>query len=1789
MTAQLLATELANLIQESKRKHNDLRQAAEKSLEELKSLNISSEAQLGPELTQRNNFVNPFIIACGTKNAKFTGIAIVCLQRLIVSKALPRPRLSQVLEALQGATSAGLDVQLKILQALPSLLQNYSTDVKGDLLVTALNVCFILQSSKNAIVNNTSAATLQQLVVSVFDKVVTEDKNGSDSTIVGEAPSEHGTVPLKSAAMDAFRIFNDLCLLTESQRPEFLRFSGLPQTFGLELIESVLTNHAAIFSSHPEQTHILRTRVMPFIIKSLSGKLNFATTVRLLRILYTLLRRHLSLLRDESGDALEILTRLLDQETFLWKRALCMEVFRGMFADAGLLRRLFALFDAQEDDKKILKNLTATFVRVSTEKPAIIGLGQQSTVPVANPYSSITASTDHAMLEATGVGGIISGSVSEGHNTGISNQWSIVRVPCIDQLDKTEPPSIPESYIYSLTLACIMSLSEGLAKFILPLTVASKKRGPRHGSLSGSNSGRNSPAPSIEDSSLARGGVERTASFKRNPVPVNPLLLEDHPLHADIRICAGIVQQCWPAVLATCSAFLYASLDSEYYHGLVRAFQKFTHVAGLLQLATPRDAFLTTLGKAAVPSNVLTACMNGGSARPTTPNSATSAPDPPNSILSNARGMLSVDSLVSQVSAERPRQSSVIDAGPSTLNTRNMLCLRALLNLGIALGPTLESSWRILLETLQQADFVLFASGKSAGRVMTATRNTDQQAEAEAAALLQNFSGEVKAVETAASRLFESTVDFPNNSFVEVVKAVCNLLEKEAEPHSPEDTRPHTPGSGGGLALKTSRGHRRAMSLSVTPMAAANQEDQFALAKLGDLASINLERLLEYPPDVSGWTPLVSELVSTLSSATANAPVRIRAAEILVRIIFDSASAVAGSPEEIRGELQLRLLEALRDALLPLQMSHRETTVATHATDIDIHKVILDGLKSIIENCGESLLSGWDITFEIIDSIFLPRRLASENEENDDGHPEILGTRSVKLIKPSFSSLQLICSDFLDSLPNSCFLHLVDTLYKFSSQDDDLNVALTTVTFFWAISDFLSGKSKSISVTEDMAQDSSDWALVELASNPDHSASGAALWMLLLLRLTNVTTDQRLELRNSAIQTLLRIIHAYGSSLKPEAWSICIRSVIFRLLSFIEARLRGTRGAEGQSTKNDWHETAVVIINGVSDLLSNYLNVLIGHSRFGALWSELLEHFATMLDFKILDMSSATFSSLGSILSKCDDKPRKNFDKAAVDMAWELWARGLPIPDLTPGIKGEDNQKCLLSWVEAFLQLYRLIHKDLEVGRVQRLLSLVREAMIKATPGSYASDIEYVTPLQGKMLEVLRVVRTDIAGAPSAMISQIAEFVTFAFDEARIINTPTQKRTYVAMSKESMGILHYHVTENASDADVFSSGAFHAALSALARPITLKYRFPITTKSVQPWREATSASIAILEATLPHLKAGEVPRAAFQGAWQVIVEIAIGIISADTTEAPQGADVSDDQDFDVGSFRELRELIIPSLGAQDVLEKTRKAYAEGLFQTSIVHEPTPAEGEIVFGRSGGDIIQKGLRSFFEPRNGRTIDPPPTGREDVAYMCLEELFALVSAHDEDTATPTIVVLPPTPRLPKKQQGGGDPYDQALRKSTNAKAGGDASSGSSLSPNGSASAEEMPARPSASASSKERHEQHVQLARTAAPYLILRCALPLRGYAADQPLRGRAMPQPLSQSLELSRVLRGLVELRSEPAAIPDLDSCDSEGRKHLLRLYPLLTRVVQAAGGCGDRALLGLVGEALVVVGGELGV
>ena len=91
------------------------------------------------------------------------------------------------------------------------------------------------------------------------------------------------------------------------------------------------------------------------------------------------------------------------------------------------------------------------------------------------------------------------------------------------------------------------------------------------------------------------------------------------------------------------------------------------------------------------------------------------------------------------------------------------------------------------------------------------------------------------------------------------------------------------------------------------------------------------------------------------------------------------------------------------------------------------------------------------------------------------------------------------------------------------------------------------------------------------------------------------------------------------------------------------------------------------------------------------------------------------------------------------------------------------------------------------------------------------------------------------------------------------------------------------------------------------------------------------------------------------------------------------------------------------------------------------------------------------------------------------------------------------------------------------------------------------------------------ERIRLAQAAAPFLILRVGIVLKAYVLDQPLRGR-MPQTQSQRKELLYVLKKLVELDSEPKGIPDAPGVVSENKKHLHRVYGLVTRALRVAKG-----------------------
>ncbi|KAL3485680.1 hypothetical protein BJX62DRAFT_32803 [Aspergillus germanicus] len=1697
MSSQLLQSELLNLIQESKRKNADLRNAAEESLNDLKALPSTSEAQISADLVRKPRFVNPFILACHSRHAKLAGIGVVCLQRLVASKSLPSERLKDVLGGLKEITTLSLDIQLKILQTLPSLLQHYSNDLCGELLVTTLEICATLQSSKTLAVSSTAAATLQQLVVSTFERVAIEDQSHQDSRPTATVKIDGSTVKIRQFALDALRVLDDLCRLAEGETLHFLRIKSLSPTFTLELIESVLLNSGQLFVNHPELTHVLRSRLLPMTIRYLSERHTFAQTVRIARILVILLKRYLSLLTAECEMALSLLAHLLEPDgTSSWKRVVCMEMFRGLYAEPGLVRLIYSLYDGEEGRKNILRDHMASLVRLAAEKPSLIGVSSRSTVPARAEHArSITE--EQITLEAGGVAGVIGTSVPSNDNVpGISNQWSVVRSPYLELLDKTEPPQPPDTYIYSLVLNCVSAFAEGLAKFILPLTVPDLK--PKRKSRI---AGDRDAGPTASSQDLQReDSLRRSKSVKKSPVPINPLDLDSHPQISAIRTCAGIVEDCWPAVLATCSTFLYASLDDDFYHNLVRSFQKLAHVAGLLRLSTPRDAFLTTLGKASVPAEA-------SSVKP-----LVSAPATPSTQNSEATGKRHKGGDATQVIPQTPMEGPAAPFNEQVLSltTRNLLCLRALLNLGIALGPTLDRpAWSIILGTLQDTDLLVSQSSTKGQNV---SGNMDETMGGDIPQ--GNLGTEILAVQSASSKLLESTSEYPSETFRDLLVALLDLSAITEEAMAS-----NIPGTSvkDGQLLQPSSGRMRRSSRRVSHALGRSrieeEELRFVLERAYALAKANLERLSSLAKsDHSAWHLLTSRLMSTAANGQTSQDLRLRANGILNSLVFETMKQRADESDSERDARQLRNLETLKTQVEILYGSSGCSLGSPLTPLVEVHEQSLETLKNVLEQYAETFNQCWTAVFGLISTVFGEPRVG-ENEsmaaEATAGHKRPFVTGSARLIQVAYKSLQLIASDFLSQLPPQCRLDLVESFSKFALQQQVFNISLTTASSFWNVSDFLHDQTGRFTIETHVDTSVSEEKLAALAKAEDPSVAGNALWLLLLLRIVDITTDSRSEVRNCAIHTLLRIFDAYGQQLSPKAWNLCLNRVLFRMLEQIEASFANAQHKSSSKDSDDdkaWIETTVLVIKGVSDLLTNVFETIIEDAEFGLSWKRLLDYFRSLTSLRLLALSQAVFSSLSTILARVHLPGGLN--KQSLQSVWSLWVNGHPTNKGDSLELDNPNQDAAISYLHTFQQLYRLYKDDLTKQDVEKVLGHIKMLTWHSICPRYSPDIDRPSELQAMVIDCLKMMCLEKDSSQGEIIRCLSEFADSALTKWSPSSDP-RTPTYIAFSKGAIDLLTWYVVEYGIKQDILADGSLSSALEHLANPVIQRYEWPGKDREPSLWQKSTTATLDILRVVIPYVEQqyDTSTESQISPFWNWVVEIVNGIISARGYRiAPiSRPTLLSDEAFDIEAFNKLKSFIIPALGTSIISDTIRREFACALLNSSFIYLPQRHDLPTKYREDDA------LSGLYDVRPGRTFEPPPTTRTKMAYATLNTLFELSSSPSH-------------------------------------------------------------ANEATEDSAAEEKSRRIVLARSVSPYLILRCAVSLKGYIADQPLRG-LMPQPTPARTALLHLLEGMVNLRSEPSAIPPPpitktvpgDTNSQNYKKHLEWIYPLVVQAVQVAG------------------------
>ncbi|KAE8208689.1 hypothetical protein CF335_g221 [Tilletia laevis] len=1576
----LLTTELTALASEVKRKHPEIRQAAEQVLARLKSNPEATISACKDEAVpaDENVLLKPVLEACGTKIAKAQSLALSILQRLVSIQAIPQSSVPGIIQTLtQTAPKADVDVQLKTLQVAAALLSSYQS-IHGKLLSATLLLCFKLQDSRVSVVSSTAAATLRQAVMTIFEKVAAEDnvldgiKDGGEDAAaaaplaamtVSLPDSEHGSVTLFPCSKDAYLTITDLNSLATGDTAPFLQLNSLPRTFALELIESILTNHPKLFRSshHPELLLVLRQSTCPLLIKALSEKPVFPTSLRLMRVLFLLLRQFSTELVLEVEILMNIMIKTIQplqapgipEEgnesgtlTPPWQRILVMEVIRSLTADITFLRNLWKWYDAEQSGSSVFAKLIESLHRLVTENPQALGRGSESMSGSA--AASINRRQSRGSMDQGYTGGLYEaaaglanaaiGGVLAPNSTdalGLSFEASAPSMQTIDQLDKSEAPVTPPTYVYLLAMQSLVNVAQAFSSQILPAYSAFVNARPKH-----------SPrAPPPLDLNTLKGSARQ-----------------------DMDAAIAMVNSAWTSLLASFTFLLSSKCDDAVFAEVLSALRNFTNVTGVLTLQTPRDALIASLLKFAVPRPVVAAVA-----------AQKLSGEPSNS--------------VSTANAQRPR-----------LLTRNLACLKALTQISHYLSGMLQERWLEVLEGLCDAEFVLqrtMPRGKpSADNPPPSPARTLSIGPYAASSLssVDPRTGQPQLLSdldadhllAGIRHIFENSTALDTNAFKAFVTALCQLSDQYAlvdeavasatPTSSPSKSR--TVGSSGSIAS--------AVRLTGSDLS-------FPLSNIGLVLTLNIERLCSNPAN-EGWDIVVQHVLKLLEGVSLRAALRLQASDML-----DSALLLAlNSPKGQRTEaIQRQVLDALRvQGILEARRAN--------SADVEVRKRGLEALLKAIESHGHGFLLGWETIFEICSA-------ACPTSQHDATSSTNVRS-AAPLIKVAFSSLQLVCSDLLTLLSHEQLRLCISTLTDFSLQREEVNVALTANGTLWIVTAELAGR----------------WSKADKAKAEESISSLTELWLFLLHCILRVAAHTRSDVRNGAIATLFRVLQQYGDSFEPAVWQRITWEVLFPLLANLDVTVKATSenvpssvqdGRRTSSAQVEYGEPTILRLLEDSHVLAlQSLGRTLGDNwqrkylfaEHSAIWAHSLQHLEATFVRGPSHIAEASIKALQHSLETNATAAESALSDRLIDTfeaAWSTWVKiGTAIR--TPNATHDLTQGNLVIFVQLFTPIYRVLRSRLELDRLADALLAFKGCILYNRSPDFPHDVDKNSPLQSAVLNSIRELQV-IPGLPSLILADLAQFASLAFSTAAAPRS-TRVPTYVALFKAASAEIREKYSSWQDRSEIYSNGAVEKVFSALRLPLQLKYDCPAPSRTAgkgEPlWKVATLVFCQAASECCRQLQKlqSEISPEQVQGTWRQLLGTLQSGLVADCSSLSIETDrktVERDEVFDLVLISTFEKNILPFLGHEQVPSELIVDFSTVLAQATVLYTLVTlshsADGTNTNPPPAKESTQASNAAGFRGNGyGTTADIVSTPRLHFAYWAFDLLFVMCSSVVKD---------------------------------------------------------------------------------------------------------------------------------------------------------------------------------------------
>lgn len=809
----------------------------------------------------------------------------------------------------------------------------------------------------------------------------------------------------------------------------------------------------------------------------------------------------------------------------------------------------------------------------------------------------------------------------------------------------------------------------------------------------------------------------------------------------------------WSGMLASFS-FLYSiNTDDDIFDEVLKGFSQFTIICAVLKLNTPRNAFLTLLCKSIIP-----------------------------------------------IESSTKQTDSSVNKNNMTMNSRNLKNLQALLDISKIIYNNFDDvTWYLILDTLQAANTLLYGS-KVGGRLQISSSNSNS---------ISNINNKIATLPTAIGSSNGVSIDANDQlSYTAQLESQFNELTTALDQFF-ENTQLLDESAFNDFVNALSRMVCDSSGHAVNDISNLSSKVNldgysFSISKLRYVILLNIKKVVSQE-SMNLWDLVMQRLIDTVHKPSLNITIRKEICNAINDILASAIQNIDYKNEqsEIKILEPLKLLMKVRSQEYEEEKEKEEDGFSDSENQdswiIDIQKSCLETLNNILQTSGQNFVNGWNQIFSIINRVLINSiNLNKEGHKLSTSNYQYHKNVSLSLIRMVFPCLQLICTDFLSLLNPKNFYTCIETVALFGSQVEDLNISLTAIGLSWNLCDYLQThkhesltslneikKEKSVNFDQlkDIWTNGHNHLLIvkdsEKYENLAHQKTYEvidSLWMLLLQKLSELCSDERPEVRTSALQTLFRTITMNGNQLSKELWVEWIFCILFPLLtqldklyevSMEEEHLKEMEkekkfGRKRKSTLSinpivkHWDETRSYTINSVIQCYKDYFEIISSFGEgFDLAWNKFTKFIYDWIIKSSLDVCISGLHSLKSFVELISDAKNSNDDDnddhQSTDLSnvnenekvlslnplfkeklLDIWKLGIDIgntiiessskymedkdhPERLTSIYGSYTEQVLNAYVSIFPVLYSSIHDKLSLEDLKQIFDILTQIILYHT------------------------------------------------------------------------------------------------------------------------------------------------------------------------------------------------------------------------------------------------------------------------------------------------------------------------------------------------------------------------------------------------------------------------------------------------------------------------------------------